>query len=80
MGAYSCISSTRAWIRVENFKDFIKMQHALSFIYKKSLLKIIFRLYDAQLAEGNLLATFMVRHGFYRVASVLFFISAKLRY
>jgi len=80
MGAYSCISSTRAWIRVENFKDFIKMQHALSFIYKKSLLKIIFRLYDAQLAEGNLLATFMVRHGFYRVASFLFFISSKLRY
>jgi glycosyltransferase involved in cell wall biosynthesis len=80
MGAYSCISSTRAWLRVKNFNEFIKIQHALSVIYKKSLLKKVFRIYDAQLAGGNLLATFMVKHGFYKVAAILFFISSKLRY
>ena len=80
MGAYTCISSIRAWIRVRNVADFIKMLVVLNAIYSKNSIKKSLKVYDAKVAKGNRFAAFFLKYEFFNIAAILFFITSKKRY
>ena len=80
MGAYSCISSVRAWIRVENIKGFFKMLSILKAIYNKHSIRKCFKLYNAKIAGGNRFAAFFLKYKFYNTAALILFFASKRRY
>jgi len=80
MGAYTCISSVRAWIRVRNLADFLNTLGCLKKIYNRTIIKQCAKAYDARVAEGNRLAAFFLKCEFFNIAAILLFLVSKKRY
>ena len=80
IGVYTCISSSRAWIRVQSFSDFLKMHYLLKNIYKKPIIEKSFNIYNVEIAKGNKLITFFLKRKYFFIASILTFLYSNKRY
>ena len=80
MGAYTCISLTRAWIRVRNLTDFLNTLISLKAICNKPTIRKCAKVYNAKIAKGNRLAAFFLKYEFFNIAAILLFIASKKRY
>jgi len=80
IGVYTCISSVRAWVRVKSFSDFYKMFFELKKIYKKPIIEKGLKTYNVDIAKGNKLISFFLKHKYFFIASILNFIQSYKRY
>jgi len=80
IAAYTCISSSRAWIRVQSFSDFFKMHYKLKNIYTKPIIEKSFKIYNVDIAKGNKLICFFLKRKYFLIASILTFLYSNKRY
>ena len=80
IGAYTCISSVRAWLRVKSLSDFLKTFLELKKIYKKPIIEKGLTTYNVKIANGNKLISFFLKHKYFFIASILNFIQSYKRY
>ena len=80
IGAYTCIYSVRAFVRVQSFSDFVNTFHQLKKIYKKTIIEKSLNIYDVDKANGNRMTSFFLKQKYFFVASIINFLNARKRY
>jgi len=80
IAAYTCIYSSRAWVRVRSFSDFLTLFYDLKKIYKKPIIKKSIRLYDANKAKGSRFLSFFLKREYFFIAAITSFIQSIKRY
>ena len=80
LGAYTCIYSNRAWVRVRSFSDFIIMFWQLRKIYKKTIIEKSLKIYNVDKAKGNKMLSFFLKRKYFFIASTISFLYSRKRY
>ena len=80
IAAYTCIYSSRAWVRVRSFSDFLTLFYDLKKIYKKPIIKKSIRLYDVNKAKGSRFLSFFLKREYFFIAAIISFIQSIKRY
>jgi len=80
IGAYTCIYSNRAWVRVHSFSDFVSLFYQMKKIYKKNIIKKSLKIYNVDKAGGNKAMSFFLKRKYFFIASILSFIHSYKRY
>jgi glycosyltransferase involved in cell wall biosynthesis len=80
IGAYTCIYSIRAFIRVKSLSDFVNVSYQMKKIYKKTIIEKSLKIYDVDKANGSKVMSFFLKRKYFFVASILIFINSRKRY